>query len=132
LHQDIAFCYTDVYLPPRMESYLAAAEFLRPKWARSRMTVVGLLDQVLPHPVVGAKQVVTAVAAPSEVAQHIDCQGGEPILKIVRVHFDADGRPVEHASTTSIRSDIRTRRNFNGITQAQRRAANDSSVSVAT
>jgi GntR family transcriptional regulator len=95
LHRDIAFCYTDVYLPPRMESYLSAAEFLRHRWARSRMTVLGLLDQVLPHPVVGAKQVVTAVTAPSDVAQHIDCRGGEPILKIVRVHFDADGRPVE-------------------------------------
>ena len=95
LHRDIAFCYTDVYLPPRMESYLSAGEFLRHRWARSQMTVLGLLDQVLPHPIIGAKQVVTAVAAPSAIAQHIDCQGGEPILKIVRVHFDADGRPVE-------------------------------------
>jgi GntR family transcriptional regulator len=95
LHEGLAFSYTDVYLPPRMATYLAGAPFLKQRWARSRTTVLGLLDQVLPHPVVGAKQVVTAIAAPREVANQIDCRESEPILKIVRIHFDADGRPVE-------------------------------------
>jgi GntR family transcriptional regulator len=96
LHQNLAFCYTDVYLPPRMDQYVREATFLKSKGSRSRATILGLLDQVLPHPVVGAKQVVTALAAPREVASQIDCLEGEPILKIERLHFDADGRPVEH------------------------------------
>lgn len=95
LHQDLPFCYTDVFLPPRLEEYLAGAHFLKQRMARSRTTVLGLLDHGLPHPVAGAKQIVTAVAAPREIAQQIDCREGEPILKITRVHFDADGRPVE-------------------------------------
>ena len=96
LHQDLAFCYTDVYLPPRMDRYLQDNQFLKEKESRSRVTILGLLDQALPHPVAGAKQVVTAVTAPADVAQQIDCQEGEPILRIERVHFDAEGRPVEH------------------------------------
>lgn len=95
LHQDLPFCYTDVFLPPRLEGYLAGAGFLRQRMARSRTTVLGLLDHGLPHPVAGAKQAVTAVTALRDIAEQIDCREGEPILKITRVHFDADGRPVE-------------------------------------
>jgi DNA-binding GntR family transcriptional regulator len=96
LHHDLAFCYTDVYLPPRMDRYLNESALLKNQGSRSRVTILGLLDQALPHPVVGAKQVVTAVAAPADVAVQIDCLEGEPILRIERVHFDAEGRPVEH------------------------------------
>jgi GntR family transcriptional regulator len=96
LHRDLPFCYTDVYLPPRMERYLQEAAFLTNQGSRSHVTILGLLDQALPHPIVGAKQVVTAVAAPADVALQIDCPDGEPILRIERVHFDAEGRPVEH------------------------------------
>lgn len=95
LHQNLPFCYTDVYLPPRLEELLSSAAFLKQRMSRSRTTVLGLLDQGLPHPVAGARQVVSAVAAPPEIARQIDCREGEPILKITRVHFDADGRPVE-------------------------------------
>jgi GntR family transcriptional regulator len=95
LHQELPFCYTDVYLPPRLEKYLKAASFLKHRLRRSRDTVLGLLDQVLPHPIVGAKQIITAVAAPRDVAVHIDCCEAEPIMRIERIHFDADGRPIE-------------------------------------
>ena len=96
LHLDLAFCYTDVYLSPRMERYLQESTFLKNQGSRSRATILGLLDQAIPHPIVGAKQVVTAVAAPANIARQIDCLEGEPILRIERVHFDAEGRPVEH------------------------------------
>jgi DNA-binding GntR family transcriptional regulator len=96
LHQGLAFCYTDVYLPPRMDRYLQENNFLKTQGSRSRATILGVLDQALPHPVAGAKQVVTAEAATPHVALQIDCLAGEPILRIERVHFDADGRPVEH------------------------------------
>lgn len=95
LHQDLPLCYTDVFLPPRLERYVSGFHFLKQRLAHSRATVLGLLDHDLPHPIAGAKQIVTAVAAPREIAQQIGCREGEPILKITRVHFDADGRPVE-------------------------------------
>jgi DNA-binding GntR family transcriptional regulator len=79
-----------------MDRYLQESQFLKDKGSRSHVTILGLLDQALPHPVVGAKQVVTAVAAPADVALQIDCLEGEPILRIERVHFDAEGRAVEH------------------------------------
>jgi len=95
LHQSEPFCYTDVYLPPRMEGFLSSAALLKRKSARSGITVLGLLDRVLPHPIAGAKQTVTAVAAPPDIADQIDCRAGEPILRISRIHFDTEGRPVE-------------------------------------
>lgn len=95
LHQGLPFCYTDVYLGPRMEEHLQAAPFLKQKLARSHSTVLGLLDQVLPYPIVGAKQIITAVPAPTTVAIQLGCREAEPMLRIERIHFDADGRPIE-------------------------------------
>jgi GntR family transcriptional regulator len=95
LHQGKPFCYTDVYLPPRMEVFLSSASLLKRKSARSGITVLGLLDRVLPHPIAGAKQTVTAVAAALDIAGQIDCREGEPILRISRIHFDTEGRPIE-------------------------------------
>ncbi len=57
--------------------------------ALSRTTILRLLDHAVPHPVAGAKQMVTAVAAPRDIAEQIDRHKGEPMLKIMRVHFDA-------------------------------------------
>ncbi len=44
LHQDLPFCYTDVWLPPRMEEHLRAASFLKHELGRSHATILGLLD----------------------------------------------------------------------------------------
>jgi DNA-binding GntR family transcriptional regulator len=95
LHADVPFCYTEVYLPPQMAEHLAGSRFLHQKSARSEQTVLGILDRVLPHPIVGARQTVTAVALPDAIARYIDCAGGDPAMRIERVHFDAVGRPAE-------------------------------------
>lgn len=95
LHEDLPFCYADVYLPPRLEQFVSGVSFLSQRMARSKLTVLGLLDHALSQPVAGAKQTVTAVAAPNNIAQYIDCRKSEPILKITRVHFDSDDRPIE-------------------------------------
>ena len=63
--------------------------------ARSQATVLGILDREMPTTVSGSREIATAVAAPLEVAQQIECIEGEPVLRIERVHFGAEGRPVE-------------------------------------
>ncbi len=95
LHEDAPFCFTHVHLPPRLAAVLEPARFLRRPLARSRETVLGILDRSLPHPIAGSRQTITAVGVPEELAGWIDCTPAEPVLRIERVHFDADGRPVE-------------------------------------
>jgi len=94
-HKDLPFCFTYVYLPPRVAEALDETGYLPQPGARSRITIIGILDRVLPHRIVGSKQTVTAVAAPSNIAQWIDCDPSQPILRIERLHFDDTDRPVE-------------------------------------
>jgi GntR family transcriptional regulator len=94
-HQELPFCFTYVYLPPRVAEVLNGARFLSQPGARSRTTIIGLLDRALPHRIAGSRQVVTAVAAPASIAASIDCDPSQPILRIERLHFDDSDRPVE-------------------------------------
>jgi DNA-binding GntR family transcriptional regulator len=95
LHADAPFCYTEVYLPPRLISHLSGAKFLYQVRSQSKETVLGILDRALPQPIAGARQTVTAVALPEPIAATIDCPVGAPAMQIERVHFDAEGRAVE-------------------------------------
>jgi DNA-binding GntR family transcriptional regulator len=97
LHQNLPFCFTTVALTPAIGERLLSVESLTRAGARSRATILGLLDTMLEQPVTGAKQSVTAVAAPAEIAGHIDCAPGAPVLCIERLYFSLDGRPAEHA-----------------------------------
>jgi GntR family transcriptional regulator len=94
-HEELPFCFTFVYLPPRIADALGNASFLTRQGSRSRSTIIGLLDRVLPGRIAGSKQTVTAVAAPETIAEWIDCDPLQPILRIERLHFDDDDRPVE-------------------------------------
>lgn len=94
-HESQPFCFTEVFLPPRLLPYLESASFLRQPLARSRETVLGILDRALPTPVAGSKQTITAISVPPGVAAQIALEEGAPVLRIERVHFDVDGRPVE-------------------------------------
>lgn len=95
LHQELPFCFTKVYLPPAVGEYIGPDSFLARRGARSRATVLAILDKALPHPISGSKQVITAIPAPADIGPSIDCEAGEPIMRIERVHFDSEGRPVE-------------------------------------
>ena len=94
LHNEEAFCYTDVVIPPRLLKCLEPIEFLHQPSARSDATVLGILDHVMSSRVSGSRETVRAVAASAEVAGHIGCEEGEPVLRIERVHFAGD-QPVE-------------------------------------
>jgi GntR family transcriptional regulator len=106
-HAGIPFCYTSVYLPPRIGQLLAGTDELATAGRRSRITIIGLIDAHLaetgprstgqPGPVATAEQSVSAAGAPAFAAPHLGCDVGEPLLRIDRLYFDAGDAPVELA-----------------------------------
>jgi DNA-binding GntR family transcriptional regulator len=99
-HADVPFCYTSVYLPPRIGQLLTGFGELAAAGRRSRVTVIGLIDVRLAGMaslVAAAEQSVSAAGAPAFAARHLGCDAGEPLLRIDRVYFDAEDTPVELA-----------------------------------
>jgi GntR family transcriptional regulator len=96
-HDGVPFCHTDVALPPDVGRLLEDVPELTVAAARSRVTVIGLIDVRMNSSIREAEQSVTATPAPPDAAAHLQCPVGTPVLRIDRVYFDGDGRPVELA-----------------------------------
>jgi DNA-binding GntR family transcriptional regulator len=96
-HDGEPFCLTDVYLPPTLACRLDDLPELHAPGCVSRVTVIGLLDARLDHPITEAKQSITATAAPADVAEALGCPPGHPLLRIDRLYTDGAGVPVELA-----------------------------------
>ena len=64
LHADIPFCYTSVYLPPRIGQLLADVDELSSPGRRSRVTVIGLIDARRGGSITAAEQSISAAGAP--------------------------------------------------------------------
>lgn len=97
LHGGQPYCLTVVSLPLHVGRRLARVRVLRTVGARRKTTVLELLDSILDPPIVAAKQDITVDLAPPEVAPMLDMPPREPVLRIDRLYFDADDRPVEYA-----------------------------------
>jgi len=97
LHADVPFCHTSVYLPPHIGHLLADADELASPGARSRATVIGLLDARMTGSITAAEQSISASAAPAFATRHLAREPGEPVLRIDRLYFDGDDVPVELA-----------------------------------
>ncbi len=91
------FCHTAVALPPEVGDPLRDAPELSVRGARSRVTVIGLIDSRLGRRIRDADQSVTAMPARAEVAEHLLVPVGSPVLRVERNYFDAAGHPVEWA-----------------------------------
>ena len=96
LHADIPFCYTSVYLPPRIGQLLTDVDELSSP-RRSRVTVIGLIDARRGGSIAAAEQSISAAGAPSLAARHLGREAGEPLLRIDRLYFDDSDDPVELA-----------------------------------
>ncbi len=96
LHADIPFCYTSVYLPPRIGQLLTDVDELSSP-RRSRVTVIGLIDSRMNGSITAAEQSISAAGAPAFAARHLGCDTGEPLLRIDRLYFDGEDTPVELA-----------------------------------
>jgi GntR family transcriptional regulator len=97
LHADIPFCYTSVYLPPRIGQLLADVGELSSPGRRSRVTVIGLIDARRGGSITAAEQSISAAGAPAIAARHLGREAGEPMLRIDRLYFDGEDDPVELA-----------------------------------
>ena len=96
LHADTPFCYTSVYLPPRIGQLLTDVDELSSP-RRSRVTVIGLIDARMNGSITAAEQSISAAGAPSLAARHLGRAAGEPLLRIDRLYFDDSDEPVELA-----------------------------------
>ncbi len=92
LYEGTPFNRTRVYLPPWLGQQLVEARAVPD---RGPVTVISTIERFLNKPVEGASQSVTAVPAPPDVAPLIECESGEPCLRIERLYFDTEGTPVE-------------------------------------
>jgi DNA-binding GntR family transcriptional regulator len=97
LHGGVPYALSVVSMPVSVGRQLARVRLLRTVGARRKTTVLELLDAVLDPPIVCAKQEITVDLAPAEVAPMLDLPPRGPVLRIDRLYFDADGRPVELA-----------------------------------
>lgn len=100
LHENVPFCYTRVHLPlPLGRSLRELPELaaLAEPGARARLTVISLVERVSDHPIHGALQNTTAVAATADIARRLGCAAGLPVLRIDRLYRDRDLRPLELA-----------------------------------
>jgi GntR family transcriptional regulator len=97
LHSDIPFCYTSVYLPPRIGQLLTGVDELSTPGRRSRVTVIGLIDARRGGSITAAEQSISAAGAPAFAARHLGRDAGEPLLRIDRLYFDEEDDPVELA-----------------------------------
>lgn len=91
------FCHTVVALPPDVGARLEKAPELTTVGARSRVTVIGLLDRASGREIRDAEQGVAAVPAGAEVVARLGLAEAVPVLRIDRLYFDTAGDPVELA-----------------------------------
>lgn len=98
-HHDVAFCLTTVYLPPAIGTVLAGLPALSAPGALSEVTVIGLIDTHTDSPVAEAEQSITAVAATDMLTIYLDCERGDPLLRVDRSYTDTTGRLVELATS---------------------------------
>jgi DNA-binding GntR family transcriptional regulator len=100
LHENVPFCYTRVHLPVQLGRSLRELPelaALAEPGARARLTVISLVEQVSDHPIHGALQNATAVAASADIGRRLGCAAGLPVLRIDRLYRDRDLRPLELA-----------------------------------
>lgn len=95
LHEEVAFCVTTTYLPPELGRFVTPA--LAVPGTRTPATIIGLIERYSGLPVVGAHQSITAVPAPADVAELLECAGDSPVLRIDRLYYDRGGTLVELA-----------------------------------
>src|SRR5690348_934339 len=82
LHGSVPFCYTSVFLPPRIGEQVSDVTDLTVAGRRSRVTVIGLIDARIHGAIMAAEQSITATGAPSFAAARLTCEPGQPVLRI--------------------------------------------------
>lgn len=97
IHTDRPYCVTTAYLPvPVGRGLLDIAELARPG-ERRRSTLLSVVQQVSGRAIAGADQTITATAASAAIAAALECEEGDPVLRIDRLYFAHDEELLELA-----------------------------------
>jgi GntR family transcriptional regulator len=96
-HDGVPFCFTSVFLPPRVGELVSDVPELQAAGRRSRITVIGLIDTRMSRSIMAAEQSITAAGAPATVTGRLDCAPGQPVLRVDRLYSDEAGDQVELA-----------------------------------
>lgn len=96
-HDDVRFCFTRVFLPPEVASLLGPVRELHTAGITSTVTIIGLLDEVLPHRIGQAQQSISVGELGEAEAEHLLAEPGRPSLRIDRLYRDTEDRAVELA-----------------------------------
>jgi DNA-binding GntR family transcriptional regulator len=96
-HLDRPYCLTDAYLPVTVGLGLLQVPQLSKPGLRRNMTVLSVVQEVSRRTIAGADQTITAASATPEIAPHLECGVGDPVLRIDRLYFDHAGELLELA-----------------------------------
>jgi DNA-binding GntR family transcriptional regulator len=97
LYDAVPFSVTSISLPLSVGRLLDGVQAFAEAGARSRLTVIGCLEQRTPRLIANAEQSITAVSAPESAAAYLACAPGSAVLRVDRLYSDAAGTPVELA-----------------------------------
>jgi GntR family transcriptional regulator len=100
LHEGIPFCYTRVHVPLALGAELKELpelSKLSEPGVRSSVTVISLIEKIHPGSIQGAQQQITAEIASPGIAHRLRCEVGCPVLRIERLYWDRNRRPLELA-----------------------------------
>jgi GntR family transcriptional regulator len=81
--------YLEIYLPPW------AGDALEESDIESGLPTIRLLERKLNLRIVRAEQLIEAGSAGKDAAHYLDLSPSDPVLRVTRIYFAADGRPVE-------------------------------------
>jgi DNA-binding GntR family transcriptional regulator len=100
MHKGIPFCFTRVCLPIDIGALVKEQpellELTEPG-AVSRTTIIALVERVTDDSIDSAQQTANACAADDDVARHLQCERGNPTLRIDRRYLGVSGRTLEYA-----------------------------------
>lgn len=97
LHDGLPLCFARVSLPPDIGRLLEDVPELNEVGALSGYTILGLLDERLESPVLGAEQSISVGTVRGDAVDALGTADGARVLQIDRVYSDAAHRAVELA-----------------------------------
>jgi len=98
-HDGAPLCFTIVAVPPDVGQQLLAIPGLQTPERGLKITVVGTLEKTSLGPVVEADQSITAEPIPGSIAKHLGCAPEHPGLRIDRIYYNAEQRPIEFSTS---------------------------------
>lgn len=88
----VAFGYTNVYVPTAFADDFSSETI-------HNVPIYAQIEHNTGIEVVGVEQRITAIGAGDQPVEHLGLEPGEPVLRIIRLYYEEEGRPVEFAES---------------------------------